>query len=124
MVAIANPRSLPAFAPAPSTPRTAPVDADRRSPAVAPTGHRLGLEALAWLAVAVAVLAAFAFLATQPATAPAPDTTTYLVEPGETWWSIASSRVPVGETDDYVRALIATNGGAEVPGPVIQLPPQ
>jgi hypothetical protein len=67
--------------------------------------------ALAWGAVRTA-----AALGGEPASAPErrPGPITYVVEPGDTIWSIARRLQPSGDVRDLVRSLVAANGGAEV----------
>ena len=67
--------------------------------------------ALAWGAVRTA-----AALGGEPASAPErrPGPITYVVEPGDTLWSIARRLQPAGDVRDLVRSLVAANGGAEV----------
>jgi hypothetical protein len=67
--------------------------------------------ALAWGAVRTA-----AALGGEPASVPErrPGPITYVVEPGDTIWSIARRLQPSGDVRDLVRSLVAANGGAEV----------
>lgn len=91
-----------------------------------PAGRRpvsllLGAVAAALLMVAMAYLA-FAPPLAEPGTIPVADTT-YVVEAGDTMWSIAQDQAPAGHAAAYVERLVAVNGTSTVDvGQVVQLP--
>jgi hypothetical protein len=122
MAAIAYPELL---AP-PSLPRRVRLAPSRSRAAAVHRRRRLVVLALA-LAVVVAgrtVAASLSSAAPPPVTlAPAAASPVVVVQPGDTYWGIASSLRGGGDVRERVDALVAANGGAPLhPGDRITVP--
>ena len=129
-VTIDSPRWLDGWGEPLSSPRPAPalrlVDGagGRRPGMVVHRRRRLVAVMLAGLALAAALAVASAAL-TRPVAAGSLPTSrvVHVVEPGDTYWSIAADRGPDGDLRLAVDELIDANGGRPLhPGDHIELP--